>query len=176
MGGDPSVPAGPYADSLALLRSGVLERHDIRNVGIVAYPEGHPKIGNDMLWDALQWKIAFLKNAGCSIEITTQFGFDPDAIVRWLTQLRTAGIEVPARIGVPGPSDAGKLLRFARQFGVVTATAIVRQYGLSLANLLTSVGPDRFVDRLVAGLQGRQLEPILFHLYPFGGIAMASNG
>ena len=33
VGGDPAMPAGPYQDSLALLASGVLQRHGIRNVG-----------------------------------------------------------------------------------------------------------------------------------------------
>jgi hypothetical protein len=43
VGGDPRTPSGPYPDSLSLLGSGVLARHRIRDVGIVGYPEGHPK-------------------------------------------------------------------------------------------------------------------------------------
>jgi methylenetetrahydrofolate reductase (NADPH) len=171
VGGDPATPAGPYADSLALLKSGVLERHTIRQVGIVAYPEGHPKIDADTLWRALSWKHAFLKDAGCTVEITTQFGFDADAIVRWIERLRAEGINTPVRIGVPGPADVGKLLRYARQFGVITSAGIVRRYGLSLTNLLQRVGPDRFVERLALGLAGRDFGAVLYHLYPFGGIA-----
>lgn len=170
VGGDPATPAGPYADSLALLQGGILERHAIRHVGITGYPEGHPKIETDALWRALAWKSAFLQDAGCSVEITTQFGFDADAILRWIERLRGMGIEAPIRVGVPGPADAGNLLRYARQFGIVTSARIAGHYGLSLVNLLDRVGPDRFWDRLADGMAGRNLGTVLWHLYPFGGI------
>ena len=171
VGGDPATPAGPYSDSLALLNGGIVRRHGIRHGGIVAYPEGHPKIDAAALWRALKWKHAFLADAGCTVEITTQFGFDADAIVRWIERLRGEGIDVPVRIGIPGPADVGKLLRYARQFGVITSAGIVRRYGLSLTSLLQRVGPERFFERLESGLNRRNLGPILYHLYPFGGIA-----
>jgi methylenetetrahydrofolate reductase (NADPH) len=171
VGGDPEIPAGPYGDSLALLKSGIVRRHGIRHVGIVAYPEGHSKIDAAALWRALKWKHAFLEDAGCTVEITTQFGFDADAIVRWIERLRAKGIDAPVRIGIPGPADVGKLLRYARQFGVVMSAGIVRRYGLSLTNLLQRVGPERFFGRLASGLNGRNLGPVRYHLYPFGGIA-----
>lgn len=173
VGGDPAAPAGPYQDSLALLESGILERHAIRHVGIVGYPEGHPRISPQELDRALEWKNDFLQKAGCTVEITTQFGFDADAIVRWIERLRIAGIDVPIRVGVPGPADVGKLLRYARQFGVASSAAIAHRYGFSLTNLLKRAGPDRFVDRLYAGMVGRDPGVVLFHLYPFGGITDA---
>jgi methylenetetrahydrofolate reductase (NADPH) len=170
VGGDPRMPAGPYPDSLALLESGVLDRHGIRHVGIVAYPEGHPKIQTEALWRALAWKLAFLRGAGCTVEITTQFGFDADAIVRWIERLRREGIDAPVRIGVPGPADVGKLLRYAKQFGVLTSIGVAQRYGFSLTNLVQRVGPERFIERLAAGLGDQNLGPVLYHLYPFGGI------
>lgn len=170
VGGDPAVPVGPFEDSLALLRSGVLERHSIRQVGIVGYPEGHPKIDTDTLWRCLKWKIAFLQDAGCSVEITTQFGFDADAVVQWMTRLRHEGIDAPVRIGVPGPASVGKLLRYAKQFGVEPSTDTARRYGLSAAELDRQVGPERFWDQLTTGLDGKNFGIVLYHLYPFGGI------
>lgn len=170
VGGDPATPAGPYQDSLALLASGVLERHGIDQVVITGYPEGHPKIDSGELMRALKWKLDFLREVGCDVEITTQFGFDAEAVVRWIEHLRQQGIDTPVRIGVPGPADVGKLLRFARQFGVATSASILRRYGLSMANLMQRVGAERYWDQLQAGLGGRQLGRIGWHLYPFGGI------
>ncbi|MBR7653399.1 methylenetetrahydrofolate reductase [Brucella oryzae] len=170
VGGDPSEPAGPFQDSIALLKSGVLDRYSIRHVGIVAYPEGHPKIDDEALWNSLRWKIRFLSEAGCSIEITTQFGFDTAAAVRWIKKLRDEGIEAPVRIGVPGPSDIGKLLRFAKQFGVVTSVALARRYGLSLTNLARKAVADRYWTDLSENLAGQQFGDVRFHLYPFGGM------
>jgi len=174
VGGDPAKPEGPFADSLALFAGGVVQRHAIRHVGIVAYPEGHPKIDTRDLWRSLKWKVDFLQQEGCTVEITTQFGFDADAILRWIARLRDEGINCLVRVGVPGPATVEGLLRFARQFGVVSSAAIVRRYGFSLTNLVQRVGPERFLDRLVAGLQDLNQGNVLFHLYPFGGIADAT--
>lgn len=170
VGGDPANPAGPYRDLLALLQDGIVERHAIRHVGITGYPEGHPKIATDELWRALAWKVRFLEDAGCAVEITTQFGFDAEAILDWIARLRDMGIEVPVRVGVPGPADVGKLLRFARQFGVATSLGIASRYGLSLTNLLHRVGPERFFDRLTTGMAEGDLGRVQYHLYPFGGM------
>lgn len=170
VGGDPAVPAGPFEDSLALLGSGILERHSIRQVGVVGYPEGHPKIDTDTLWRCLKWKIEFLQNAGCSVEITTQFGFDADAVVQWMTRLRHEGIDTLVRIGVPGPASVGKLLRYAQRFGVEPSADTARRYGLSTAEHDRRVGPEMYWDQLTTGLDGGDFGTVLYHLYPFGGI------
>lgn len=170
VGGDPSSPAGPFEDSLVLLGSGVVKRHGIRNAGIVAYPEGHPKIATENLWRSLRWKYNFLRDAGCDVEITTQFGFDTDAVASWIRQLRDEGIEACVRIGVPGPADVGKLLRYAKQFGVATSAAIARRYGLALTNLVRRSVADRYWTDLTDNLAGQELGDIRYHLYPFGGM------
>lgn len=170
VGGDPLEAAGPYNDSIDLLKSNILEKYSIRNVGIAGYPEGHPKIDEPALWRALKWKFEFLQKAGCSVEITTQFGFDAQATIRWIRQLRDEGIDAPVRIGLPGPADAGKLLRYAKQFGVVTSAAIIRRYGLSLANLMRKSVADRYWADLNAMLSDHDLGAVHFHLYPFGGM------
>jgi methylenetetrahydrofolate reductase (NADPH) len=171
VGGDPAVPAGPYEDSMNLLRSDLLERHAIRHVGIVGYPEGHPKIDTDTLWHCLKWKLKFLESAGCSVEITTQFGFDAGAVVQWMERLRGEGINAPVRIGVPGPAKSGKLLRYANQFGVVPSATIARRYGLSTVDPDQHVGAERYWNQLEAEADGRNLGTSLYHLYPFGGIS-----
>lgn len=170
VGGDPAAPAGPFTDSLALLGSGVVKRHGIRHAVIGAYPEGHPKIATESLWRSLRWKYDFLRDAGCEVEITTQFGFDTDAVLRWIRQLRDEGIESTVRIGVPGPADVGKLLRYAKQFGVVTSAAIARRYGLALTSLVRRSVADRYLKDLTDNLTGEDLGDIRYHLYPFGGM------
>lgn len=171
VGGDPASPAGPFRDTFDLIASNIVDDFGIRNVGIAGYPEGHPRIACARLWEALKGKIDLLSASGCNVEITTQFGFDADAVVDWIAGVRAAGIDVPIRIGVPGPADVGRLLRFAARFGVASSAGIVRKYGFSLAGLVNTIGPDRFVDRLCKGIARVDLGPVLLHLYPFGGIA-----
>lgn len=170
VGGDPVAPAGPFEDSIALMQSHLLERHAIQKVGIVGYPEGHPKIDTYTLWRSLKWKVDFLQDAGCSVEITTQFGFDPDAVLHWIQRLREEGVCATVRIGVPGPSDSGKLLRYAKQFGVLPSSAVAERYGLSEDEPHRCVGPELYWERLSEGLGGGKLGSVLYHLYPFGGM------
>ncbi len=175
VGGDPAQPAGPFQDSLSLLNSKIVESFGICHVAITGYPEGHPKIDQQELWRCLKWKLDYLRQAECSVEITTQFGFDAQAVVRWIERLRSEGIVTPVRVGIPGPADAAKLLRFAKQFGVVASASIMRRYGLSLANLMRRSVADRYWEDLNALLLKQDLGQVYFHLYPFGGVAESAT-
>lgn len=175
VGGDPSTPAGPFGNAMQLMESGILARHGITKIGIAGHPEGHPKATDQVLWDALDWKRDFLNKSDVSFEITTQFGLDPDAVVDWIAALRGRGFDNLVRIGVPGPTDAGKLLRFAQRFGVKSSLGVLRRYGISLTKLLHPVGPERFLQGLDRAMrdkaaQGVNLGPIGYHLYTFGGV------
>src|SRR6266436_546802 len=54
--GDPPTPLGPFEDALAVIRTGELAEIGVRKVGISGYPEGHPDIPDEKLWDALRAK------------------------------------------------------------------------------------------------------------------------
>ncbi len=73
--GDPRKPQGPYDDSLALIDSGLLERYGAEDVAIAGYPEGHPDIQEQVLWEALERKHSRLAELGIAGDIVTQFGF-----------------------------------------------------------------------------------------------------
>lgn len=169
VGGDPE-PAGLFFDAQALLSEQFIERYGIRHAGIGAYPEGHPKIATDKLWQALHWKHNFLTQAGCRVELTTQMGFEPAAVFDWLKQLRDQGITATVRIGVPGPADTALLLRYAKQFGIASSAGIFRRYGLSLGKLLNRSLPDRYWDGIQEGLAKHNVGDVRYHLYAFGGL------
>lgn len=171
--GDVASVDGPYADSLAIIRSGLLEEAGIRAVGIGGYPEGHPKIAEAALWQALRDKTRALQEAGLECEIVTQFGFDPDALLAWLVRLRQEGITVPVRIGLPGPANIPTLLRFAAVCGVGTSARVLTKYGLSMTRLIGSTGPDRYVESVLAQLSPQLHGTVGVHLYPFGGLTRA---
>lgn len=170
VGGDPETPEGPYADSLSVIRTGVLPRHGVRGVGVSGYPEGHPGIDDATLWSALTDKTAALREQGLEPEIITQFGFDKDPVLDWLAEVRRRGVGAPVRIGVPGPAGVRRLLGYARRFGVGTSAGIVQKYGFSLTNLLGTAGPDRFLRDLAAGLDPAVHGQVLLHFYTFGGL------
>lgn len=173
--GDPVVPQGPFADALAVIESGALERHGVRHVAISGYPEGHPAIDDDLLWTALADKADALARRGIDGSIVTQFGFDPEAVLTWLEQVRDHGVDLPVRVGVPGPAGVKRLLGFATRFGVRTSTGIARKYGLSLANLAGTAGPDRFIRRLAVGYQPHLHGKVNLHFFTFGGLTATAG-
>lgn len=167
--GDPAVAMGPYSDTSALLATGAFERAGIKAIGIGGHPEGHPVMSKDECWAVLDTKVREIERRGMAALIVTQFGFDSDALLDWLKELRVRGIDTPVRIGIPGPASIKSLLRFAARCGVGASTAVLKKYGFSVANLLGTAGPDRLVDDFA-----QKLAPdhglIRLHFYPFGGL------
>jgi len=176
VGGDPAEPEGPYPDSLSVIRTGLLQKYGVREVSIAGYPEGHPDISNELLVQHLDDKAAALKEEGLDSVILTQFAFDTDPVINWIKQVRAKGIDSQIRIGTPGPAGIKRLLSFARRFGVGANAMIVKKYGFSLANLMGTAGPDKFVDDLSELLaQDPTSGDVKLHFYTFGGLLATSE-
>jgi methylenetetrahydrofolate reductase (NADPH) len=167
--GDPSVPLGPYEDSLALIESGVLQQYGVKHVSIGGYPDGHPDIATDVLWDALEKKSAALAGLEIPGTVITQVDFDVDRVLQWVAEVRDHGVELPIRVGVPGPASVKLLLGFASRLGISTSTTIAKKYGLSVTNLLGKAGPENFIRDLRAGLDPAKHGVVKLHFYTFGG-------
>jgi len=168
--GDPPQPLGPYEDALSIIRSGLLAKYGIRRVGISGYPEGHPDIGNEKLWQAKRDKQAAILERGHDFAVVTQFTFDAEPVLSWLEQVRQSGIEALVRVGVPGPATVKRLLAFASRCGVATSTKVMKKYGLSVTKLLASAGPDELIEDYATGLDPARHGEVLLHFYPFGGL------
>ncbi|MFM9851193.1 MAG: methylenetetrahydrofolate reductase [Sphingomonadaceae bacterium] len=168
--GDPPTPQGPYFDTSALIATGAFEGNGITAIGVGGHPEGHPNMTAEEAWNVLAMKVGEIERRGMAPLIVTQFGFDPDAFLGWLKQLRTRGIDTPVRIGIPGPAGIKTLLRFAGRCGVGASARVMKKYGLSITNLLGSAGPDKLVDTFAAEL-GDEHGRVRLHFYPFGGLA-----
>ncbi|TFD59751.1 methylenetetrahydrofolate reductase [Cryobacterium sp. Hh7] len=175
VGGDPHTPEGPYSDSAEVIRTGILQEYGVTGVSISGYPEGHPDIKTDVLWGALQEKADSIREQGLEGTILTQFGFDTEPVIEWIQAVRERGIDFPIRVGVPGPAGVKRLLGYARRFGVASSAGIVQKYGFSLANLLGTAGPDRFVADLADRLDGAGLGTVKLHFYTFGGMRATAN-
>ena len=93
VGGDPATPEGPYPDSLSVIRTGILQEYGVAEVGIAGYPEGHPDISTQTLWEHMSAKSASLTEQGLGQVVLTQFAFDAEAVVAWVHEVRGHGIE-----------------------------------------------------------------------------------
>jgi methylenetetrahydrofolate reductase (NADPH) len=167
--GDRETPAGPFADSAALIATGRFEKAGIKAIGMAGHPDGHPHMSAEQCWTVLQKKAADIEGRGMAPLIVTQFGFDAGSLLAWLKELRERGIGMPVRVGVPGPAGIKTLLRFAVRCGVQASASVMAKYGLSITQLMGNAGPDKMVDSLreqISSEHGR----VRLHFYPFGGL------
>lgn len=142
VGGDPE-PQGDFHEALGLLEAMAELGHPFTEVGIAGYPEGHPLISAEVLREALLAKISH------ATYIVTQMCFNPQATMDWVRAIRSEGVDLPVRIGVPGAGDVAHLVRVAGRIGVGESVRFLTKN----RGLLRVLRPGGYrPDRLVAGL------------------------
>jgi methylenetetrahydrofolate reductase (NADPH) len=168
--GDSDASAGPFASSIEVIESGLLQRHGIVSIGIAGHPDGHARIPAETLDRSLSNKIEAAQQSGLAVEVVTQFCFDAQTILRWIGRLRDLGVENPVRVGMAGPAGVATLLRYAARCGVkASAAGAARQAGL-VKHMFGGAAPDAIVRALAeAGTNGR-LGDIAAHFFSFGGV------
>ncbi len=170
IGGDNAEPAGPYQDSLALLRDGVLAEAGITEVGLAGYPEGHPKIPSARLREALAEKLELASAQGLGAHVVTQFTFVPNRIVEFCSRLSARAPEVPVYVGLAGPATLRQLVHFARYCGVAASLSAVKQVGVRVAQLVDHRRADEQLGRLASFTAGHgDCNIVGVHLFSFGG-------
>ena len=142
----------------------------IEEIGIGAYPEGHPRIPPGRLEAALDEKIASAVAQGLAVHIVSQFSFSPERILAWLKQLRACGINAPVKVGMAGPTSVPALLRYAKRCGVnASLRGLMSGAAASLiGQVVGNVGPDRIIDALAAAERPGRCRAALFFLRRHG--------
>lgn len=163
IGGDAEA-LGPFPDALSVIQKGRLREAGIEEIGIGAYPEGHPRIPPGRLEAALDEKVAAAATQDLRVHIISQFSFSPERILAWLKQLRACGITRPVRVGMAGPSRVPALFRYAKRCGV--AASLRGLVSGAAASLIGHVGPDRIIETLAAA---DGLGDTAAHYFSFGG-------
>lgn len=171
IGGDRSVPAGPFAQSLDVLRSGMLARNGIRDVGMAAHPEGHPRIAEPELRRAEREKIAYAAQQGIELTFVTQFFFDAGPFLAWVRELRARDVRVRIVAGLAGPASLATLFKYALRCGVGPSIRALATRPAALAGLIGDRGPEGLVRAIARSAADPGIEPIGIHLYSFGGFA-----
>jgi len=162
-GGD-GQPHGDYFNAFSLLRDMADLGHPFLEVGITGYPEGHPVIPGDLLRQALVAKQTH------ATQIVTQMCFNPRAILEWVTMIRSDGVELPVKVGVPGAIDSARLLNIAARIGVGDS---MRYLAKNRRAVLRMIRPGRYnPDRLVRtlGRLGEGLGLSGLHLFTFNQV------
>lgn len=168
--GDRAHPAGPFSESLDVMRCGVLTRHGIGQVTVAGHPEGHPHIIADALRRAEQDKVAFAAEAGIELTFLTQFLLEPAPFLDWLAVLRAQGIRTRAVAGLAGPAKVQTLFRYAIRCGVGPSLRALGTRPASMAGLIGERGPESTVRAIARARSERCIAPVGIHLYSFGGL------
>jgi methylenetetrahydrofolate reductase (NADPH) len=173
--GDRADSAGPFSTSLEIIESGMLQQHGITHVSIAGHPDGHPVVAGEVMQRALLAKLEAAEQSGLTADIVTQFGFDPQAISRWIMKMRDLGIECPVRIGMAGPTNLTTLLKYAHRCGVKASIGGVTKHAGLVKHLFGVSAPDTIVRTLSYENAAGSLGTVAAHFFSFGGVAATSK-
>jgi methylenetetrahydrofolate reductase (NADPH) len=166
IGGDVARPAGAFHSCASLMP--VLRRFGYEGlIGVAAYPESHPLVSSDELWDALAAKQEH------AAYMVSQICFDADTVVSWLEEARARGVKLPLWVGFPGVVDRNKLMRVALRIGVGDSTRFLTKHGSLVSRLVKPGGynPDELVAGLAPHVGTRSLGISGYHINTFNQVA-----
>src|SRR5258705_8055712 len=157
--------SGPFESCLALLETGLFQRHGIVHVGVAGYPEGHPKIAETALATALSAKKILAQRASLDLQVVTQFCFESEPVLGWAAKMKGHGL--PVRVGLSGPASLPRLLRFATLCGIGNSVRALKARPQAITRLLVEAGPETVV-RDIARSGAAPIAGV--HFFCFGGL------
>lgn len=166
VGGDAAEPAGEFADAESLLLALAEDGHEFAHIGIAGYPEGHGKIPDAVISEALRRK------ADHAHEIVTQLCFNPATTIGWATDLHASGIGTPVRVGVPGRVNRQKLIRVSAGLGLgQSARFLAKQSAMFWRFFLPSgYRPDKLATALSTQITKPGNNISGFHVFTFNDL------
>jgi methylenetetrahydrofolate reductase (NADPH) len=173
-------PRGPYADAMALLATGLFDRHGFTDLHVAGHPEGNrdidPAGGEAQAVAALAWKDAFQRDTDARMAIATQFVFEAQPVIDWAARLKAAGITMPVHVGVAGPAKLQTLIKFAMACGVGPSLRVLQRRAADLSRLMLPVDPTEVLSALAAHKAAHPDFPVeRVHFFPLGGIPATTD-
>lgn len=167
VGGDVTEPAGHYSSAVELLEAVSAIDHGLESIGVGCYPEGHPRISDHRLLEALKAKQPFADY------MVSQLCFDPAVMVGWLVNMRSAGIGLPLHVGLAAPMQVHKLVELSLKIGVGTSVRyLTKQHGF-VGNLVrgSSYKPEDLLLGMGTALTSAEAAVVGLHVFTFNQIA-----
>ncbi|RYF60656.1 MAG: 5,10-methylenetetrahydrofolate reductase [Comamonadaceae bacterium] len=162
IGGDAAEPVGEFHDALSLLEN--LEDLDqFDSVGIGGYPEGHGKISDELIEQALEAK------APHAAQMITQLCFDPETTIKWARLVHSRGVHLPIRVGIPGAISRQKLIRVSAGLGLGQSARFLKKQQNMLWRFFLPGGysPNKLVERLTPAFEQNDNALQGFHVFTF---------
>jgi methylenetetrahydrofolate reductase (NADPH) len=166
IGGDADEPVGGYREAAEILEDLAGLDHGLERIGVGCYPEGHPKISDDALLDALRRKQDYASY------MVSQLCFDAKALIEWLRAARAAGIELPLRVGLSAPLKTTRLMEMSLKIGVGSSIRyLTKQHGF-VSNLLVggAYHPEQLLYAISDDIAADDLNIEGLHLFSFNQV------
>ena len=165
IGGD-SKDAGEFPDGLSLIQAIESLGYPLPEIGVAAYPDGHPFISRETLRQALKDKQPYASY------MTTQICFDPVVISDWIADVRSDGITLPIHLGMPGVVPVHKLISIAAQIGVGDSVRFLSRHRGLLGRLTrqSTYSPDRLAMGLSQAIADPTADIEVVHFYTFNPV------
>jgi methylenetetrahydrofolate reductase (NADPH) len=169
--GDADPPAGDYREALDVLEGLTALGQPFAEVGITAYPESHPTIGDDVVVQAMWDKRRH------ATHVVSNLTFDPALLRALILRMRARGITMPLLVGLPGPVDRTKLLSMATKIGVGESTKFLVKHKGTFARIAAPGGysPERFLENCSPTLAGPSSLVEGLHLFTFNQVAQTEQ-
>lgn len=174
VGGDIPEPAGPFGSALDVLETGLLADYEFHQIGFAGYPDGHPLISESDLFETLAAKAVYARESGAYVWLTSQFTFSATPITDWVNKLAERGIDLPVRVGVPGPAKLQSLLGFAMKMGAATSAQVIDRQRNIVRMPVNQWTPYTLLADLARHRRSCAHSRLVgVHVYTFGGFAHA---
>ena len=156
-----------FPDAMAVLQALASIDHPFTEIGVAAYPEGHPSIPEHVLRRSLLEKQAHAQY------MATQMCFDAEKIGSWVRRERAAGVTLPLVVGIPGVTDPARLLTIGARIGVGQSLRYLRKNRSAVFKLLKPgpYDPTKLVDKLAALAADPTTNAVGLHVFTFNQIA-----
>ena len=176
LGGDRDHPAGEFDSSLQLIETGVFQRNGIGRIGLACYPEGHPRVADQILEEARASKLVAAGKAGLDVWLVSQFCFDPKPVIALAERMRALGVKAPFRVGVAGPAERTTLIKYALMCGVGASMRALKERQDLAMSVLTGETPEALLTEVaVAQARNPALGIDSVHFFTFGALAKSAQ-
>ncbi|MBP7002274.1 methylenetetrahydrofolate reductase [Amaricoccus sp.] len=172
------VARGPYAETMAMLETGLFDARGFRRIHVAGHPEGNADIpgGEATAMAALRAKAGFAAETDAAMAIVTQFVFEAAPVIAWAGRLREAGIGLPVHVGVAGPAKLQTLIKFAMACGVGPSLRVLQRRAADLTKLVAPFEPTEVLAALATEKAANpEFQVEAAHVFPLGGIAPAAG-
>ncbi len=161
IGGD-AKEAGEFSDARSLIQAIEALGYPLPDIGLAAYPGGHPFIPDDVLRQALKDKQAYASH------MTTQMCFDPAIISTWISDVREDGITLPIHLGIPGAAPLHRLISISARSGVGDSVRFLSKHKGLLRR--STYSPDKLIMGLADVIADPSAKIEALHLYTFNQV------